>query len=56
MTIDGVRVLVGCLDDVIASKDAAGRDQDFEALPRLIGLQQQQEKLRVPRLPARKIM
>jgi hypothetical protein len=39
MAIDGVRVLVASLDDVIASKEAAGRDKDFEALPRLIHLQ-----------------
>jgi hypothetical protein len=38
MTIDGVRVLVARLDDVIASKEAAGRDKDFQALPRLIRL------------------
>lgn len=44
MTIDGVRVLVASLDDVITSKEAAGRDKDFEALPRLIRLQQEQEK------------
>jgi hypothetical protein len=43
-TIDGVRVLVASLDDVIASKEAAGRDKDFEALPQLIRLQQEQEK------------
>jgi len=40
MTIDGVRVLVANLDDVIASKEAAGRDKDFEALPRIIRLVQ----------------
>jgi hypothetical protein len=44
MTIDGVRVLVASLDDVIASKEAAGRDKDFEALPRLIRLRQEQEE------------
>jgi hypothetical protein len=39
MAVDGVSVLVASLDDVITSKEAAGRDKDFEALPRLIGLQ-----------------
>jgi hypothetical protein len=39
MAIDGVSVLVASLEDVIASKEAAGRDKDFEALPRLIHLQ-----------------
>ena len=43
MTIDGVHVLVASLDDVIASKEAAGRDKDFEALPRLIHLQRAQQ-------------
>lgn len=43
MAIDGARVLVACLDDIIASKEAAGRDQDFEALPRLIHLQRTQQ-------------
>ena len=38
MTIDGLTVLVASLDDVIASKEAAGRDKDFEALPGLIRL------------------
>jgi hypothetical protein len=33
MTIDDVRVRVACLDDVITSKEAAGRDKDFQALP-----------------------
>ncbi|MGH3676876.1 MAG: DUF6036 family nucleotidyltransferase [Mycobacterium sp.] len=50
MSIDGVRVLVASLDDVIASKEAAGRDKDFEALPRLIRLQQQTQN-RAPRDP-----
>jgi hypothetical protein len=44
MTIDGVRVLVASLDDVIASKEAAGRDKDFEALPRRIRLRKEQEQ------------
>lgn len=50
MTIDGVRVLVASLDDVIASKEAAGRDKDFEALPGLIRLQRkiQSEEARDP--------
>jgi hypothetical protein len=43
MAIDGVSVLVASLDDVIASKEAAGRDKDFEALPRLIRLQRAQQ-------------
>lgn len=44
MTITGLTVLVASLDDVIASKEAAGRDKDFEALPQLIRLRQQQQK------------
>ena len=44
MTINGVSVLVASLDDVITSKEAAGRDKDFQALPRLIRLQQEQQK------------
>jgi hypothetical protein len=44
MTIAGLTVLVASLDDVIASKEAAGRDKDFEALPQLIRLRQQQQK------------
>lgn len=42
MKVDGISVLVASLDDVIASKEAAGRDKDFEALPRLIRLQREQ--------------
>jgi hypothetical protein len=41
MTIGGFTVLVASLDDVITSKEAAGRDKDFEALPRLITLRNQ---------------
>lgn len=37
-TIAGVDVQVATLDDVIASKEAAGRDKDFTALPLLIAL------------------
>lgn len=37
-TISGVDVQVATLDDVIASKEAAGRDKDFVALPLLIAL------------------
>jgi hypothetical protein len=44
MTIDGLSALVAALDDVIASKEAAGRDKDFEALPRLLRLRQGQEQ------------
>jgi hypothetical protein len=44
MAIEGVTVLVASLDDVIASKEAAGRDKDFEALPRLLRLRQQQQR------------
>ena len=44
MTIASLTVLVASLDDVIASKEAAGRDKDFEALPQLIRLRQQQQK------------
>lgn len=44
MKIDGVLVLVASLDDVIASKEAAGRDKDFEALPQLIRLQQERAR------------
>jgi hypothetical protein len=44
MTIDGLSALVAALDDVIGSKDAAGRDKDFEALPRLLRLRQGQEQ------------
>jgi hypothetical protein len=44
MTIAGLTVLVASLDDVIASKEAAGRDKDFEALPQLIRLRRQQQK------------
>lgn len=44
MTIAGLTVLVASLDDVIASKEAAERDKDFEALPQLIRLRQQQQK------------
>jgi hypothetical protein len=43
MTIDGLTIFVASLDDVIASKEAAGRDKDFEALPRLIRLRQRQQ-------------
>jgi hypothetical protein len=45
MTIDDVSVRVGSLDDVITSKEAAGRDKDFQALPHLIQLRQKQPKL-----------
>jgi hypothetical protein len=45
MTIDDVRVRVACLDDVITSKEAAGRDKDFQALPHLIHFRQKQQKL-----------
>jgi hypothetical protein len=55
MTIDGVRVLVASLDDVIASKEVAGRDKDFEALPRLIRLQQDHEKAARDRTPGQEI-
>ena len=44
MTIASLTVVVASLDDVIASKEAAGRDKDFEALPPLIRLRQQQQK------------
>ena len=44
MTIDDVSVRVGSLDDVITSKEAAGRDEDFQALPHLIQLRQKQPK------------
>ena len=44
MTIAGLTVLVASLDDVIASKEAAGPDKDFEALPQLIRLRRQQQK------------
>jgi len=40
-TIAGVDVRVATLDDVIASKEAAGRDKDFIALPLLIALRNQ---------------
>lgn len=43
MTIDGVSILVASLDDVITSKEAAGRDKDFQALPHLIRLQQKRQ-------------
>jgi hypothetical protein len=39
----GVRV--ACLGDVITSKEAAGRDKDFQALPHLIHFRQKQQKL-----------
>jgi hypothetical protein len=55
MTIDGVRVLVASLDDVIASKEAAGRDKDFEALPQLIRLRQEQERAARDRTPGQEI-
>jgi hypothetical protein len=42
-TIAGVDVRVATLDDVIASKEAAGRDKDFIALPLLIALRNQRE-------------
>jgi hypothetical protein len=45
MTIDDVSVLVACLDDVITSKEVAGRDEDFQALPHRIHLRQKQQKL-----------
>jgi hypothetical protein len=48
MTVDGVSILVASLDDVITSKEAAGRDKDFQALPHLIRLQQEQQKLNGP--------
>lgn len=44
MTIAGLAVLVASLDDVIPSKEAARREKDFEALPQLIRLRQQQQK------------
>ena len=44
MTIDGLSILVASLDDVIASKEAAGRDKDFEALPHLLRLRQDQQQ------------
>ncbi|SON62878.1 hypothetical protein MSIMFI_04408 [Mycobacterium simulans] len=44
MTVDGVSVLVASLDDVITSKEAAGRDKDFQTLPDLIRLQQEHQK------------
>jgi len=37
-TIGGIDVMVAALSDVIASKEAAGRDKDIVALPLLIGL------------------
>jgi hypothetical protein len=55
MTIDGVRVLVASLGDVIASKEAAGRDKDFKALPQLIRLQQEQEQAARDRTPEQEI-
>lgn len=45
ITIDGLQVLVAALDDVIASKEAAGRDKDFMALPRPIRLRQARQSL-----------
>jgi hypothetical protein len=36
-----VPTIVASLDDVIASKEGAGRDKDFEALPTLIELRKQ---------------
>lgn len=45
MTIDDVRVRVACLDDLITSKEAAGRDKDFQALRHLIHFRQKQQKL-----------
>jgi hypothetical protein len=47
VTVAGLTMLVASLDDVIASKEAAGRDKDFEALPTLIKLRQQQQKKEV---------
>jgi ABC-type amino acid transport substrate-binding protein len=43
MKIEGLTVHVASLDDVIASKEAAGRDKDFEALPTLIRLRREQQ-------------
>jgi len=40
--IAGVDVQVATLDDVIASKEAAGRDKDFMALPHLVALRNRQ--------------
>jgi hypothetical protein len=45
MTIDDVRVRVACLDDVITSKEAAGRDKDFQALRHLIHFRRKQQEL-----------
>jgi hypothetical protein len=45
MTIEDVSVLVASLDNVITSKGAAGRDEDFQARPHLIHLRQKQQKL-----------
>lgn len=42
--IGGYAVLVASLDDIIASKEAAGRDKDFRALPRLLQLRQQKNR------------
>ena len=43
MTINGLSVLVASLDDVITSTEAAGGDKDFQALPHLIRLRQEQQ-------------
>lgn len=48
MTIQGLSVRVASLDDVIASKEAAGRDKDFEVLPTLIRLRREQQGGRPP--------
>ena len=48
VTVLGVPVRVASLDDVIQSKEAAGRDKDRLQLPTLRALQRRQHRLREP--------
>ncbi len=44
LEISAVAVKVACLDDLIASKSAAGRDKDLRALPFLRHVKEQRER------------
>jgi hypothetical protein len=48
VTVLGVPVQVASLDDIIRSKEAAGRDKDRLQLPMLRALQQRQRRLEKP--------
>ncbi len=48
VTVLGVPVQVASLDDIIRSKEAAGRDKDKLQLPMLRALQQRQHRMEKP--------